>query len=219
MTTANIQRCFVEWHGANADRFLVPIRRGAATPRSLRLDFPTLGLENNLYAALRESEITVYAAVDKEVRDLLVSLDLVVPERVAGGRVCRHCVRGVPYTGITAALYESFEALWVDRLLKDFLDWVNAKLAHADALAFYHFGAGMTSAHLLPVDCGRVRDVAPAHNFPPGPWRGGLWPEARHRRRFAESTARGTNQGRSSLPTAARAAAAGSGWPRRDRCG
>ena len=80
-----IQRCFAEWHDANADRFLVPVLRGDLTERSLRLDFPALGLEDTLYAALRESEITVYTAVGGEVWYRLVSLDLVVPERAAGG--------------------------------------------------------------------------------------------------------------------------------------
>lgn len=46
----------------------------------------------------------IYAAVDGGVWDLLVSLDLVVPERVEGGWVCRHCVRGAPYTGHTPTL-------------------------------------------------------------------------------------------------------------------
>ena len=43
---------------------------------------------------------------------------------------------------------------------------MNGKLARADTLAFYSFGGGwMTTAHLLPVDGGRVRCEAPAHSF------------------------------------------------------
>ncbi len=160
-----IQRCFAAWHDANTRRFLVPVRCGEPTPRSLRLDFPSLGLEENLYASLRDSEITVYASAEGEVWNLLVSLDLLVPKRVEGGWVCRHCVGGVPYTGITPRLYASREALWRDHLFEDFLAWVNTKLARADTLAFYRFGEGGTSAYLLPVD-GRVRDTPPAHAFP-----------------------------------------------------
>ena len=80
-----IQRCFVEWHDANASRFLVPVRRGKLSRRSLRLDFPTLGLDSTLYAALLYCQITLHAAVEGEGWDLLVSLDLVVPKRVEGG--------------------------------------------------------------------------------------------------------------------------------------
>lgn len=166
MPTFAIQRCFAEWHDANACRFLVPVRRGTPTRGSLRLDFPSLGLEDTLYAALQGSEISVYANVEGECWDLLVSLDLVVPQRVEGGWVCRHCVSGVPYTGTTPKLYGSREDLWRDHLFEEFLDWVNSKLALADTLAFYRFGEGMTSAHLLPIDGGRVRDAPPAHALP-----------------------------------------------------
>ncbi len=162
-----IQRCFAAWHDANADRFLVPVRRGERTPRSLRLDFPTLGLEDALYAALLDSEITVYAAVEGEVWDLLLSIDLVVPERVEGGGwVCRHCVRTAPRTGTAPKLYTSRGDLWRDHLFEEFLAWVNTKLALAGTLAFYRFGEGMASAHLLPIDGGRVRGTPPAHRFP-----------------------------------------------------
>lgn len=166
MPMPDIHRCFAEWHDANADRFLVPVRRGDFTEGSLRLDLPGLGLENTLYAALQDSEITVYAAVEGECWDLLVSLDLVVPERVAGGWVCRHCVRGATSTGHAPKLYGSREDLWRDHLFEEFLDWVNGTLARAGTLAFYRFGEGMTSAHLLPVDGGRVRDAPPAYSFP-----------------------------------------------------
>lgn len=165
MPSPAIQRCFADWHDANAARFLVPVRRGEPTTRSLRLDFPSLGLGDTLHAALQDSEISAYANADGECWDLLVSLDLVVPERVEGGWVCRHCVRGVPYTGITPKLYGSREALWRDHLFEEFLEWVNEKLARADTLAFYRFGEGITSAHLLPVDGGRVRDTPPAYSF------------------------------------------------------
>ena len=160
-----IQRCFAEWHDADAGRFLVPVRRGEPTQRSLRLDFPALGLEDALYAALLDSEITVYACAEGEVWDLLVSLDLVVPERVEGGWACRHCVGRGPYTGITPKLYASREDVWRYHLFEEFLAWVNSKLARADTLAFYRFGEGGTSACLLPVD-GRVRDTPPARTFP-----------------------------------------------------
>ena len=166
MRTSAIQRCYVEWHDANADRFLVPVRRGEGTPRSLRLDFPALGLGDNLHAVLLDSEITVYACAEGEVWDLLVSLDGVVPGRAEGGWVCRECVRGVPYTGITPKRYASREDLWRDHLFEEFLAWVNGKLARADALAFYRFGRGGTSAYLLPVDGDHVRDTPPAHTFP-----------------------------------------------------
>jgi len=149
----------------NADRFLVPLRLGKPTSRALRLDFPTLGLEDHLYAALLESEIAVYAAVEGEVWDLLVSLDLVVPERAEGGWVCRHCVRGVPYTGITPKLYTSREDVWREHLFEEFLAWVNEKLARADTLAFYRFSEGMTSAYLLPLDGRRAGDALPAYSF------------------------------------------------------
>ena len=165
MPVPAIQCCFAEWDDANADRFVVPVRRGEGTPRSLRLDFPTLGLGDNLHAALLGSEITVYACVEDECWDLLVSFDLVVPERVEGGWVCRHCVAGVPYTGITPKLYDSREDLWRDHLFEEFLAWVNGKLARADTLCFYRFGEGGTSACLLPADDGRVRDTPPAHSF------------------------------------------------------
>ena len=56
--------------------------------------------------------------------------------------------------------------LRVDHLSAEFLEWVNWKLARTGTLALYSFGEGMTSAHLLPVDGGRVRDVAPARSFP-----------------------------------------------------
>jgi hypothetical protein len=95
MLATPIQRCFTAWHDANAHRFLVPVRRGERTPRSLRLDFPSLGLKDTLYAALRDSEITFYAFVEGECWDLLISLDEVWPKPVEGG--C--CVRGPPYTG------------------------------------------------------------------------------------------------------------------------
>lgn len=166
MPVPAIQRCFAAWHDANADRFLVPVRRGEGTRRSLRLDFPTLGLEGILDAALLGSEITVCASMEGACWDLLVSLDLVVPERVEGGWVCRHCVGGAPHTGITPKLHASREALWRDHVFEAFLAWVNGTLARADALAFYRFGEGGTSACLLPVD-GRVRDTPPpAHVVP-----------------------------------------------------
>jgi hypothetical protein len=162
-----IQRCFIEWHDANADRFAVPVRRGEGTPRSLRLDFPTLGLEEHISAALLDSEVTVYASAEGEVWDLLVSLDLVVPERVAGGTwVCRHCVGGVPYTGIAPERYASRGDLWRDHLFEEFLAWVNGTLAHADTLASHRFGEGGTSACLLPVDAGRAGGAPPAYSFP-----------------------------------------------------
>jgi hypothetical protein len=160
-----IQRCFATWHDANADRFLVPVRRGERTPRSLRLDFPSLGLEETLYAALGDSEITVFADVEGECWDLLVSLDLVVPERAEGGWVCRHCVGGTPYIGHVPKLYGSQEDLWRDHLFEEFLAWVNERLARGDTLAFYRFGEGGTSACLLPAD-GRVRDTPPARTLP-----------------------------------------------------
>lgn len=116
MPDSAVQRCFVSWHDANARRVPVPVRRGEATPRSLRLGFPTLCLEDILYAALSDTEIAVCAAVEGEVWDFLVSLDPVVPERVESGWVCRHRVRGVPYTGITPKLYGSPEELWRDHL-------------------------------------------------------------------------------------------------------
>jgi len=43
---------------------------------------------------------------------------------------------------------------------------VNGTLARADTLCFCRFDGGMTSAYLLPVDGGRVRDRLPAHSFP-----------------------------------------------------
>jgi hypothetical protein len=43
---------------------------------------------------------------------------------------------------------------------------VHGKLTLAETLAFYRFGEGMTSAYLLPVDGGRLRDAEPAHSFP-----------------------------------------------------
>jgi hypothetical protein len=55
--------------------------------------------------------------------------------------------------------------VWREHLFEEFLAWVNAKLARADTLAFYHFGVGMTSAYLLPVDGGRVRGTQPVHSF------------------------------------------------------
>lgn len=134
MPMSAIQRCFVEWHDTNARRFLVPVRRGEETPRSLRLDFPGLGLEEHLHAALGDGEITVFADVEGECWDLLVSLDLVVPERVEGGWVCRHCVGGGPYTGIAPKLYGSHEDLWRDHLFEEFLAWVNTKLAQQAVL-------------------------------------------------------------------------------------
>lgn len=56
--------------------------------------------------------------------------------------------------------------MWRDHPFEEFLEWLDEKLARADTLAFYRFGRGMTSAYLLPVDGGRVRDAAPAHSFP-----------------------------------------------------
>ena len=50
---------------------------------------------------------------------MLASLDLVVSGRVEAGRVRRHCVHCVPYTGVTPKLYESTEALWIDHLFED----------------------------------------------------------------------------------------------------
>jgi hypothetical protein len=107
-----MQRCFVEWHRRKADRFLVPVRRGERTPRSLRFGFPDLGLEDTLYAAVLDSETTVYAVVEGEVWGLLVSRDGAVPERVEGGWVCRHCVADAPYTGIAPKHYASRGDLW-----------------------------------------------------------------------------------------------------------
>lgn len=166
MPMPDIHRCFAEWHDANADRFLVPVRRGDFTEGSLRLDLPGLGLENTLYAALQDSEITVYAAVEGECWDLLVSLDMAEPRRVEGGWVCRHCVSGVSFTGITPKLYGSRKDLWRDHLFEEFLAWVNGRLARADTLAFYRFGDDGTSAHLLPMDSRMVGDTSAAYSFP-----------------------------------------------------
>lgn len=143
----------------------LPLPQGSAGSVA-RLDPFTFGLEHHLNAAPRDTEITVYAAVEGEVCDLLVSLDLVVPERTEGGWVCRHCVRGAPRTGLTPRLYASPEDLWRDHLFEDFLDWVNGTLAQADTLVFYRFGGSMTAAHLLPFDGGRVQDEPPPHSFP-----------------------------------------------------
>lgn len=122
MPTPAIQRCFSEWHGANAARFLVPLRLDLQMPRSLRLDFPGLGLEDTLHAFLGLSEITVVAAIDGDCWDFLVSFDLVIPERVEGGWVCRHCVRGAPRAGLAPKLHRSPGDLWRDHLFEEFLD-------------------------------------------------------------------------------------------------
>jgi hypothetical protein len=69
----------------------------------------------------------------------------VLPQRGENGYVCGHCEAEARKT------FPNLEALWRDHLFEPFLEWVNKKLATAEAVGFYgSLSSGWTHAELLP---------------------------------------------------------------------
>jgi hypothetical protein len=133
-----LQRTFDTWYRVNEHRFLVKLVFIRRTDDYLTFAFQ--GIERAIDATL-SYDLCVHVTWDDQCWDILSSLDT-YPKRVPGGYICTQC------DPATRPTFSSREELWVADLFEPFLEWVNEKLAPAQALHIYGTD-GMTMGKLL----------------------------------------------------------------------
>jgi hypothetical protein len=98
-------------------------------------------------ALLRHGDLVVSAEWEGECWDFLLSEE-VRPEQASDGFVCPLCA-----SAGTHCTFPNLQALWRDHLFDPFEDWINTKLAHAQAVALYRSQeGGATLARLVSTD-------------------------------------------------------------------
>jgi hypothetical protein len=96
-------------------------------------------------ALLRHGDLVVSAEWEGECWDFLLSEE-VRPEQTSDGFVCPLCA-----SAGTHCTFPNLQALWCDHLFVPFEEWINSKLANAQAVALYRTH-GATWARLVSTD-------------------------------------------------------------------
>jgi hypothetical protein len=117
-----------------------PLRLVRRTDHWLELSFVEVPV---LSVSLLPHEINIAANLVGECWDFLLSFDA-FPAKTAAGYICREC------PSECQTVFASRDALWRDHLFEPLLDWINTKLAAADAIGFYGRAGHSTWARLLP---------------------------------------------------------------------
>lgn len=137
-------KTFLVWYEANQHHFAIPLRRIGDREWEFA---PT----NWVVVTLVRDSLVVTARhlTDPDDRwDEIAEFDA-IPLKTDTGWICRLC-RDLPAPGSGPPLiYQSREALLIAHAYKPFLQWVNSKLAQAEALGLYGVGDGFTWAKLL----------------------------------------------------------------------
>jgi hypothetical protein len=156
MRRRSIHRAFVNWLGAAESRLKIAVQMKEHTRQHTELSFddinPAIG------AILTDRELGVCVEWQGWNYDCLTSLD-VKPRRAGDGYVCELCKAD------ERTIFPDLEALWRGHLFEPFLQWVNEKLAAADAIGLYGSPpSGWTFAELL--SCHDARGTEPDISVP-----------------------------------------------------
>jgi hypothetical protein len=143
-----IQRAFDRWYRASEARFAIKLEFIRRTDSCLTFGFQ--GVRRIIDVSL-SYDLSVHVTWEDTSWDMLLSLDA-YPKRVPGGYACTECAPATRQT------FSNREALWEYELFEPFLEWVNDKLAPADALHLYGKG-GMTMAKLTTAEPNRNNQI------------------------------------------------------------
>ncbi len=141
VTIATVHRAFVEWLDTARSRLKIAVEVRARTGRQVELSF--VGINSAIGAILTTRELSVFVEWEGRIWDMLLSLD-VWPRLAIGGYICEHCKPE------ERTIFPDLKSLLRDHLFEPFLEWVNEKLAAADAVGLYSSPpGGWTHAELL----------------------------------------------------------------------
>ena len=141
MRLATVEQAFANWLDAARSRLKIPVQARARTKRQIELSF--LGINSAIGASLTTRDLNVFVEWEGRNWDLLLAFD-VWPRLAVGGYICEHC-RPEQRTN-----FPDLEALWRDHLFEPLAEWINGKLAAADAVGLYGSASdGWTHAKLL----------------------------------------------------------------------
>jgi hypothetical protein len=141
LTLATVQHAFFEWLDTARPRLKIPMELRALTGRQIELAF--VGINSAIGATLTTRELSVFVEWEGRIWDFFRCFD-VWPRLAIGGYICEHC-RPEQRT-----IFPCMQALWQDHLFEPLLEWINGKLAAADAVGLYgSTSSGWTHAELL----------------------------------------------------------------------
>lgn len=138
---ATIERAFVKWLNTARSQLKVPLEFRGRTRREIEISFG--GINSAIGASLSTQELIVFVEWEGRIWDFFRCFD-VWPRLAPGGYICEHCR---PEQRMT---FPDVQALWRDHLFEPFLEWVNERLATAQAVGCYGSPlSGWTHAELL----------------------------------------------------------------------
>jgi hypothetical protein len=141
LTLATVQHAFFEWLDTARPRLKIPMELRALTGRQIELAF--VGINSAIGATLTTRELSVFVEWEGRIWDFFRCFD-VWPRLAIGGYICEHC-RPEQRT-----IFPCMHSLWQDHLFEPLLEWVNGKLAAADAVSLYGSpSTGWTHAELV----------------------------------------------------------------------
>jgi hypothetical protein len=139
---SDIRRAFREWFAMADTRCALPM---VLEDHDGSVEISILTNRSKIPAFVSDQEATVYAVVDDECWDWLLSLDVSPQQLPDGGWVCGEC------RAHQQQVFASLELLWADHLFEPLTDWINTDLARATAMVLCRSG-GATWARLVTVD-------------------------------------------------------------------
>jgi hypothetical protein len=128
MVMRMIDRAFAKWLEETRSRLDIAVEMRARTARQIGLSFA--GINSAIGASLTTQQLCVFVACEGRIWDFLLCFD-VWPRIAIGGYICEHCKPE------QRTIFPDMEALWRDHLFEQLLEWVNGKLAVADAVGLY----------------------------------------------------------------------------------
>ena len=138
-----LQHAFLAWLVEGRSRLAVAIKVGCSTPDVTEFGFASANpiLAGSLATC---GDLVISADWEGVCWDFLFSEE-VRPEKSHGGFVCAICERESKHR-----IFPTLEALWLDHLFRPLEDWINTKLAVAQAVALYRTDhGGSTWARLV----------------------------------------------------------------------
>ena len=138
-----LQHAFLAWFEEARSRLAIAIRIGRSTPEVTEFTF---ALANPVLIGSLATcgDLVISAEWEGECWDFLLS-EAVRPALSQEGFVCSLCEREGKHR-----TFPALEALWLDHLFRPLEDWINTKLAVAQAVALYRTDhGGATWARLV----------------------------------------------------------------------
>jgi hypothetical protein len=133
-----LQHAFLAWFEEARSRLAIAISIGRSTPEVTEFTF---ALANPVLIGSLATcgDLVISADWEGVCWDFLFSEE-VRPEKSHGGVVCAVCERESKHR-----TFPTLEALWLDHLFRPLEDWINTKLAVAQAVPLYRTDHGGTT--------------------------------------------------------------------------